>query len=64
MRKLTLEIDTLAVETFATGDGDGRAGTVEARESGSYTLCQTECVSDPTFCPCSDIRTVCTPCTV
>lgn len=34
MRKLRLEVEDLAVESFATGTGDGRAGTVKGRADG------------------------------
>ena len=34
MRKLKLEIEDLTVESFATGAGDGRAGTVKGRADG------------------------------
>lgn len=32
MKKLKLKADTLAVETFPTGNADGYAGTVQACE--------------------------------
>jgi hypothetical protein len=31
MRKLTLALDALRVESFATGTGDGRGGPVDVR---------------------------------
>jgi len=34
MRKLKLEIEDLAVESFATGAGDDRTGTVRGQASG------------------------------
>lgn len=33
MKKLSLDLDTLAVESFATGDGDGTRGTVRANSA-------------------------------
>jgi hypothetical protein len=32
MRKLKLQVENLAVESFPTGETDGQAGTGEARE--------------------------------
>lgn len=32
MKTLTLLVDALAVQSFATGEADGQIGTVEARE--------------------------------
>jgi hypothetical protein len=32
MRKLKLQVENVAVESFATGESDGQIGTAEARE--------------------------------
>ncbi|HST60875.1 MAG TPA: hypothetical protein VLK84_19390 [Longimicrobium sp.] len=33
MKKLDLRIESLAVQSFATGDAEGQAGTVQAYEA-------------------------------
>jgi hypothetical protein len=32
MKKMTLQVDSLAVQSFPTGETDGQIGTAEARE--------------------------------
>lgn len=52
MKKLKLEIDELAVETFATGEDDGAdAGTVEGRELAPTLL--KLCTAMTSLCPCT-----------
>ncbi|HEU0014568.1 MAG TPA: hypothetical protein VFQ45_12835 [Longimicrobium sp.] len=60
MRKLRLDLDELAVETFAVDADEAREeGTVEAHELAPTlkTLCGTTCgtllASNPTCCPCT-----------
>ena len=61
MKKLKLEIDDLAVESFAPGEGSGSdGGTVHGRELGptipscpSFNLCPTDDCPTP-GCPTSD----------
>lgn len=36
MQKLKLQMDALEVQSFATGDADGPAGTVQAREAATW----------------------------
>jgi hypothetical protein len=57
MRKLTLEVEALAVESFQTvAEPVEPRGTVEAHAiTGSYTTCQTR----RTYC--DDTRCTCTP---
>lgn len=56
MTKLTLDLDALAVDSFATGDaGDGR-GTVAGHglQPTLKTICgSTWLESNPTCCPCT-----------
>ena len=57
MRKLKLEIEELAVESFVAGDGAAPRGTVEARGD-DYTLETLDCVKETlatrmTCCPCT-----------
>jgi hypothetical protein len=42
MRKLTLELDGLKVESFETGDDALRRGTVRARQDGAATVNEPE----------------------
>lgn len=56
MRKLTLDLDALAVETFETTEADAAAGTVHARE----TL-ESECRCDTDSCRCGSVES-CTVC--
>jgi hypothetical protein len=54
MRKLSLQVEDLAVESFQTGDADVLAGTVEAREmvpTPPYFTCPPK--TRPTDCPCT-----------
>jgi hypothetical protein len=57
MKKLKLEIDALAVDSFATGDGAGPAGTVDGHEMASqqYTCNRITpyCKTILTYCPCT-----------
>lgn len=55
MKKLTLEMDDLAVESFATEKKGAEAGgTVEAREFGETPLCRSINICLPTEdCPTS-----------
>jgi len=45
MKKLTLELDALRVDTFDTGEGGGR-GTVRGRDYSEYWPCETEPYDD------------------
>lgn len=56
MRKLTLDLDALTVETFETTDAEGAAGTVRAHE----TL-DSECRCDTDSCQCGSVES-CTIC--
>jgi hypothetical protein len=54
VNKLKLQIDQLAVESFAVGDADGQIGTVEAREMAPtppYAGCPA--LTRLTICPCT-----------
>jgi hypothetical protein len=58
MKKLRLEIENLAVDSFATADeAESLAGTVEGREmpSGEFTCNRTTpyCKTILTYCPCT-----------
>lgn len=56
MRKLKLEIESLAVDTFETAGANGGRGTVDAHVERPTlrTVCdQTLLVSNPTCCPCT-----------
>ena len=56
MKKLALELETLAVESFSTGDGAGARGTVAAHglRPTLETICgSTWLESNPTCCPCT-----------
>lgn len=59
MKKLKLEIDALAVDSFATGDGAATAGTVDGHELAAtrefYTCNRTTpyCKTILTYCPCT-----------
>jgi hypothetical protein len=56
MKKLKLEIESLAVDTFATADADRGRGTVDAHlvRPTLRTVCdETLLVSNPTCCPCT-----------
>ena len=64
MRKLTLNIDSLTVQSFATGEDRADRGTVEAhQQSWNCTGTQPNCPSmyDATDCRVSDLGT-CVPC--
>jgi hypothetical protein len=54
MRKLTLEIEELAVESFSTAELEGDAGTVHGQEM-IPTPPHLSCIllSKPTDCPCT-----------
>jgi len=54
MKKLTLQVEDLAVESFQTGDAELPAGTVEAREmvpTPPHLTCPIR--TKPTDCPCT-----------
>ena len=57
MKKLKLQIESLAVDTFETGrEGDGSRGTVaghEVRPTLPNVCDRTLLVSNPTCCPCT-----------
>lgn len=55
MRKLRLNPDDLAVDTFRTAtDGADRNGTVDAHEEQTIkTVCGSLLASNPTCCPCT-----------
>ena len=57
MKKLRLELDRLAVETFATEAADAGRGTVAAREAPTIPpWCQTildQCTAMTGPCPCT-----------
>ena len=57
MRKLTLDLDTIAVESFATAvSPEAAPGTVHAREvMRTFTCAQTTpyCKTQLTYCPCT-----------
>jgi len=55
MRKLTLELDALAVESFATDAERGDAGTVHAHAWTDPLVCDTarQCKTILTYCPCT-----------
>jgi hypothetical protein len=62
-RKIQLDVDSLAVESFATtGGGVGRRGTVHGRAEASgaclRTLAQAECVSITGDLECRCVQTV------
>ncbi|MBB4637188.1 pinensin family lanthipeptide [Longimicrobium terrae] len=51
MRKLKLEIDDLAVESFTPSVGEGEAGTVRANITAYYELCHADQTAEAT-CTC------------
>ncbi|MBB4637187.1 pinensin family lanthipeptide [Longimicrobium terrae] len=51
MRKLKLEIDDLAVESFTPAVGEGEAGTVRANITAYYELCHADQTAEAT-CTC------------
>lgn len=54
MKKLSLQVDELAVESFSTGSNEGRMGTVEAREmvpTAPHPTCAP--LTRLTDCPCT-----------
>lgn len=55
MKKLKLQMDQLAVESFPTGTPDALPGTVEARELGPSTtiFCGPTPGTKLTCCPCT-----------
>lgn len=54
MKKLKLQIDQLAVESFRTGDADEQGGTVQARElAPTYPYPGCPLGTKPTNCPCT-----------
>ncbi|HEU4557007.1 MAG TPA: hypothetical protein VFS20_04125 [Longimicrobium sp.] len=57
MRKLVLDLDTIAVDSFATADAsEATAGSVHARElARTFTCDQTTpyCKTQLTYCPCT-----------
>lgn len=57
MRKLKLEIESLAVDTFQTAHCVNDRGTVDAHLHGEdktlKTLCASLLASNPTCCPCT-----------
>lgn len=55
MRKLTLQLDELAVESFPTAGIDGEAGTVQANEvpTPPYYTCPPK--TRLTDCPCTPV---------
>lgn len=56
MKKLALDLDTLSVDSFATGDAADARGTVAAHglRPTLNTICdRTLLVSNPTCCPCT-----------
>ena len=69
MKKLKLELDELAVETFETGDAEALPGTVHARQDCVTYSCAGTCgASPPTDStalpakPTRDDMTMCIPC--
>ena len=58
MRKLTLDVDALVVQSFATGDAGMSLGTVHGRQKGNTGLQDTDC-SAVDACPsargCSEV---------
>lgn len=59
MRKTRLELDELAVETFATADAGAERGTVAAREAPTIPpWCDTildQCTAMTGPCPCTPV---------
>ncbi|HEY0017845.1 MAG TPA: hypothetical protein VGC13_16140 [Longimicrobium sp.] len=56
MKKLKLNLDDLAVDTFRTAThGAAGQGTVDAHEAGQTlkTVCGSLLASNPTCCPCT-----------
>lgn len=57
MKKLSLQVDQLAVESFPTGEAQDRMGTVEGAEmipTPPYVTCG--CLNTkPTNCPCTPV---------
>jgi hypothetical protein len=61
MSKLTLELDALQVESFATTAAEQRRGTVAAHAGTDYTVCWGLCGSetDGSFCGGGDFTAIC-----
>lgn len=56
MRKLTLDVETLAVESFSTAAAGAAVGTVHAREDQQTlkVVCTISTLAtNPTCCPCT-----------
>lgn len=55
MKKLRLDVETLAVDSFATARGAGRDGTVQGHEAPTYPYytcgCTTGASYNAAFCP-------------
>ncbi|HET7228820.1 MAG TPA: hypothetical protein VFJ16_02325 [Longimicrobium sp.] len=52
MKKLMLELDALAVDSFATGDAADGRGTVRGHDTRYTEFCGTRTCGYPTYCGC------------
>jgi hypothetical protein len=66
MRKLVLDLEDLAVESFEASGAREESGTVQGREGGavleSGTWCPTNCLSAPCMCGVSESGCCSDPC--
>jgi hypothetical protein len=55
MKKVKLDLDTLAVDSFSTATAEGRGGTVQAHEAPTYPYKTCSCTTGASyleaFCP-------------
>ena len=52
MKKLTLELDTLTVDSFVAGDSADGRGTVRGHDTRYTEFCGTRTCGYPTYCGC------------
>jgi hypothetical protein len=55
MRKLKLQVENIAVESFPTGDAQEPVGTVDARELRPTPPYVCPALTKPTDCPCTPV---------
>ena len=53
MRKLRLDLESLAVQTFETTKNEESRGTIQANDSGTtFGICPNDCGNTDRTCPC------------
>lgn len=58
MKKLTLDVERLAVSTFATSDGEGGRGTVRAAADDCTCAASCACPSAYFYCNTNPVNTI------